>query len=59
MASTKYVATEEFEAFDENDQVRTFKRGDTVPDGVVADMWAEGGGTSNPRLRLPVRRVTA
>lgn len=53
----RYVATSEFESFDENFNDKTYRVGDTVPDEVVAEMWAEGGGTSNPRLQLPVKRV--
>jgi hypothetical protein len=46
-----YVATSDFEYLDE-----TFKAGEAVPDDVVADMWAESGGSSNSRFRIPVRR---
>jgi hypothetical protein len=52
MKQRSYVATEDFEYLDDS-----FKAGDPVPADVVADMWAEGGGSSNPRLQLPVRQV--
>ncbi len=52
-----YVATEEFEFYDENNVDRVYKVGDPVHESVVHEMWSEGGGTSNPRLQLPVRKV--
>lgn len=46
-----YVATRDFDYYEDS-----FRKGDPVPDDVFAEMWAEGGGTSNPRLDLPMKK---
>ena len=52
----RYIATQEFESYDENLNDCTYRVGDPVPAMVVADMWAEAGGTAS-RVPLPVRKV--